>query len=109
MEPVLLKDMLHYGLPVMINELLWGAAHSLHVVILGHMEAGVEAVAANSICSVVFQMSMSFIIGMSSASAVVTGKTVGQGDLARSSPLWPNKLLRVYFCVGLALFGLSCC
>ena len=105
MEPVLLKDMLHYGLPVMINELLWGAAHSLHVVILGHMEAGVEAVAANSICSVVFQMSMSFIIGRSSASAVVIGKTVGQGDLQQTSR-YAHKLLRVYFCVGLALFGL---
>ncbi len=56
MEPVLLKDLLHYGLPVMINELLWGTAHSLHVVILGHMS--VEAVAANSICSVVFPSSL---------------------------------------------------
>lgn len=36
-ESVLLKDMIHYGTPVMINELLWGAAHSLHLVILGHM------------------------------------------------------------------------
>ena len=104
-EPALLKDLIKYGMPVMVNELLWGAAHSLHVVILGHMPAGVEAVAANSICSVIFQMSMSFIIGVSSASAVMIGKTVGRGDLARTS-LYIHKLLRVYFCVGLALCGL---
>lgn len=105
MEPVLLKDLLHYGMPVFINELLWGTAHSLHVVIIGHMPAGVEAVAANSICSVVFQMSMSFIIGMSSASAVIIGKTVGQRDMDQTSR-YAHQLLRVYFVAGLLLFGL---
>lgn len=103
LEPLLLKDLLRYGLPVLINEMLWGLAHSLHVVILGHMS--VEAVAANSICSVVFQMSMSLIIGVSSASAVIIGKTVGQGDLSRTSQ-YAHRLLRVYFVVGLALCAL---
>lgn len=105
MEPVLLKDLLHYGMPVFINELLWGTAHSLHVVIIGHMPAGVEAVAANSICSVIFQMSMSFIIGMSSASAVIIGKTVGQKDMRQTSQ-YAHKLLRVYFVAGMMLFSL---
>lgn len=102
-ESVLLKDMIHYGTPVMINELLWGAAHSLHLVILGHMS--VDAVAANSICSVIYQMTLSFVIGVSSASAVIIGKTVGQGDLSQTSQ-YAHKLLRVYFVVGLALAGL---
>lgn len=100
MESVLLKDMMQYGMPVMINELLWGTAHSLHVVILGHMS--VEAVAANSICSVVFQMTMSFIIGVSSASAVIIGKTVGQKNLKKTSQ-YAHKLLRVYFCTGIVM------
>lgn len=100
MEPVLLKDMVQYGMPVMINELLWGTAHSLHVVILGHMS--VEAVAANSICSVVFQMTMSFIIGVSSASAVIIGKTVGQGDLKQTSQ-YAHRLLWVYLATGIVL------
>ena len=65
----------------------------------------VEAVAANSICSVVFQMTMSFIIGVSSASAVIIGKTVGQGNLQQTSQ-YAHRLLRVYFVVGLALFSL---
>lgn len=100
MEPVLLKDMMQYGMPVMINELLWGTAHSLHVVILGHMS--VEAVAANSICSVIFQMTMSFIIGVSSASAVIIGKTVGQGDLKQTSQ-YAHRLLWVYLATGVVL------
>lgn len=100
MEPVLLKDMMQYGMPVMINELLWGTAHSLHVVILGHMS--VEAVAANSICSVIFQMTMSFIIGVSSASAVIIGKTVGQGDLKQTSQ-YAHRLLWVYLATGVIL------
>lgn len=103
MEPLLLRDLVHYGMPVMINELLWGTAHSLHVVILGHMS--VEAVAANSICSVIYQMTQSFVIGVSSASAVIIGKTVGQGDLPRTAQ-YAHRLLWVYLVVGLTLASL---
>lgn len=63
------------------------------------------AVAANSICSVIYQVTLSFVIGVSSASAVIIGKTVGQGDLSQTSQ-YAHKLLRVYFVVGLALAGL---
>lgn len=99
-EPLLLKDLLHYGMPIMINELLWGLAHTLHVVVLGHMS--IEAVAANSICSVVFQMSMSFIIGMSSASAVVIGKSAGAGQREETLQ-YARWLLPVYAVLGLLL------
>lgn len=93
----LTMDILRYGMPVMVNELLWSIGTSMHAVILGHM--GAIVVAANSICNVVFQMATSFIFGVSSASAVIIGKAVGSEDIdgaERSA----HKLVRVYFVMG---------
>lgn len=94
----LMMDVFRYGMPVMINELLWSVGTSMHAVILGHM--GAVVVAANSICNVVFQMATSFIFGVSSASAVIIGKTVGSDDIdgAKKSA---HKLVRVYFVMGI--------
>ena len=58
----LLKDIIKYGMPVICNELLWGIGISIHAVILGHLSSSV--VAANSICNVIYQMSTSFILGI---------------------------------------------
>ena len=57
----LARDLVRYGLPVMLNELLWSVAISMHSVILGHMSS--DIVAANSICNVMFQMATSIILG----------------------------------------------
>lgn len=75
----LLHDLLHYGFPVMLNELLWAVSISIHSVILGHMSSAV--VAANSICTVMYQMAMSFIFGVGSATAVMTGNIIGEGRI----------------------------
>ena len=74
----LARDLVRYGLPVMLNELLWSVAISMHSVILGHMSS--DIVAANSICNVMFQMATSIILGVSNASAVLVGMLVGRGD-----------------------------
>lgn len=94
----LLKDIMKYGLPVMINELLWSVGVSMHSVILGHM--GSAVVAANSICSVVFQMVTSCILGISNASAVIIGKVIGSQDFAYAKEC-TKKLLRLYIIIGI--------
>lgn len=77
-DKILFKDMIKYGLPVMIGELFWGLGLSVHSAILGHM--GEAVVAANSICNVLHQFALSFVMGVGSASSVIMGKYVGAGE-----------------------------
>ena len=72
-----------YGLPVLCNEVLWSLGSSVLSVIMGHM--GKEFVAANSICSVMFQCITVATHGINAAASVMAGNTIGEGkyDLAR--------------------------
>lgn len=97
-DKLLFKDIVHYGLPVMLNELLWSMAISFHSIILGHM--GSAIVAANSICNVVFQLATSFILGIGNASAVIIGKVVGSNDRDYAKEC-AHKLMHLYFMVGI--------
>ncbi len=78
MDYGLVPVFLQYASPVLINELLWTTGNSLVVVIIGRM--GREFVAANSICSVLFQFAGVVIFGLSSAASTIIGHTVGEGD-----------------------------
>jgi putative MATE family efflux protein len=104
-DKLLFRDMIQYGLPVLLNETLWAVGISIHSAILGRI--GSDVVAANSIAFVVYQMTTSIILGNANASAVIIGKIIGQRDylLARATA---NRLRNVYFYVGLgcALFML---
>lgn len=104
-DTVLFRDMVRYGLPVLINETLWVVGVSMHSAILGRL--GAEVVAANSIAFVVYQLTTSIILGNANASAVIIGKIIGQNNyaLVRATAL---RLRNVYFYVGLgcALFML---
>ncbi|MBC8536251.1 MATE family efflux transporter [Feifania hominis] len=70
-------DFRRHGLPVVVNETLWSLAVAVQSMILGRL--GDDAVAANSIVSVVQQFVNVFIFGISNASAVIVGKTIGEG------------------------------
>ena len=99
LDRVLLNDLLRYGLPVMLNELLWAVGISIHSVILGHISSSV--VAANSICSVTYQMAMSFIFGIGSATAVMTGNIIGEGRIPYMLECI-GRFKRVYLIMGTA-------
>lgn len=98
-DKMLMRDLMRFGLPVMVNEFFWAIGISIHSVILGHISASV--VAANSICNVVYQIATSFIFGIASASAVITGNIIGTGDIPylRSCV---KKLKHIYFVLGIA-------
>ena len=66
-----------HGAPVLCNEVLWSLGSSMLSVIMGHMSK--EFVAANSICSVVFQCTSVVTQGMSAAASVLAGNTIGEG------------------------------
>ena len=68
---------IRYGLPVLFNEVLWTLGSSVLSVIMGHL--GKEFVAANSICSVMFQCITMSTHGINGAAAVMAGNTIGEG------------------------------
>lgn len=72
----LVKDFLVYAIPVVMNEVLWGMGTAANTAILGHM--GSAAVAANSVAQVARQLATVVSFGLSSATAIYLGKTIGE-------------------------------
>lgn len=72
----LVKDFLTFALPVVMNEVLWGIGGSANTAILGHM--GSAAVAANSVAQVARQLATVVTFGISTATAIYLGKTIGE-------------------------------
>ena len=60
---------------------IFGSSVALQNVILGNMSD--SAIAANSIASTLFQMLKVMAVGAASATAIIIGKTVGQGDMRK--------------------------
>lgn len=72
-----LRDYLRTALPVIFNEILWGSGVAAIAIVIGRM--GTEFTAAYSICSVLSQLVMIANYGVGNASAVIIGRTVGEG------------------------------
>lgn len=76
-DKLMLKDFLSNVIPVLFNEFLWSTGSTMISIIIGRL--GTETVAANSISNVVFQFVTVFIFGLSNATAVIIGNTIGEG------------------------------
>ena len=76
------RDFLHYGLPVALNELMWALGTSIQAMIFGRI--GETAVTANSIAGVVQQLATITVFGVANAAAVMVGKSIGAGDVHRT-------------------------
>lgn len=70
------------GAPVLVSDTLLGLGGNIVSVVLGHMGAAV--VAANAICQVIDQLCTVVIQGISNASGIITGNTIGAGDRKRA-------------------------
>lgn len=94
-ERVLLKDFIHYSLPAIGNESVWGAAFAAYSVILGHL--GEDIVAAASVINVAKNLAAVACFGMAYGGAVLMGKTMGSGDMERAradaNRLWRGTLI----------------
>ncbi len=71
----LIADFCRYALPAFINDVLWGFAFNMNSVIMGRL--GSDIVAANSIVTVVRDLITTVGFGMSSAAAIMLGKSLG--------------------------------
>lgn len=78
----LLKEYLRISMPVLISDTLLGLGNNAVAVVMGHI--GSSFVAANAITTVTQQLSTTFTQGISQASCIVIGHTLGEGDAERA-------------------------
>ncbi len=74
----LLSEYMRICLPVLVSDSLLGLGNNAVSVVTGHI--GASFVAAVSITTVVQQLATVFIQGISQASCIITGNTLGAGD-----------------------------
>ncbi|MBS6195947.1 MAG: MATE family efflux transporter [Clostridiales bacterium] len=98
-DAVLSKDFRTYAMPVLLNEMAWGCGMATITAIMGHL--GSAAVAANSVAQVSRQLSMVVAFGVSGATAIVIGKTIGEGR-TELAELYAKRFVRLAFWLGLA-------
>ena len=66
-----------YGIPVIINETLWGLGFTLYPVIAGHMEGAAAGVAAFTVALNIDRVLGALFFGTGGAAAVIIGKHLG--------------------------------
>jgi Na+-driven multidrug efflux pump len=72
------KDYIRYTIPLMLNQLGWGGGVTMYSVIMGHL--GTDAVAANSIASIVRSMIASLCWGIASGAGIIIGGMLGRNE-----------------------------
>lgn len=77
-SPSFYKSYFRLGAPVLVSDALLGLGGNIVSIVLGHMGAAV--VAANAICQVIDRLCTVIIAGISNASSIITGNTIGLGD-----------------------------
>lgn len=96
----IVKPFMKNCLPVIGNELLWGFGTVMITLIISNLSD--DFIAAGSIATVVNQISLVGIMGVSNAAAVLTGKAVGEGDKEKVQKVADTMLL---FSVAVGIFG----
>lgn len=101
----LFKDYIKVGMPVIISNTMWGIAMAVQASILGHL--GGATIAANSIAATVFQILTVLSYGGASATCVITGRTIGEGNIDKLKAY--TKTFQIIFIIigvatGLGLF-----
>lgn len=97
-DKVLLGDFVKYSLPVVVNELLWGAAMAVSAAILGHL--GSAAAASSSVVQVTRQLAMILSFGVASATAIMLGKVIGENKIELAK-IYAAKFMKISIFTGL--------
>ena len=103
----MLRRFIRYATPVMCNETLWGLGNSLLTVILGYTENAVSMLAAYSVTGNLGRLFLVVCFGLGAATAVLVGKTIGEGAQRREILELGRELLRFTTLVGAGLAVLS--
>lgn len=104
---LLFKDFIHYTLPALGNECVWGTGWTMYGVILGHL--GKDIVTANSIVNILRNLGSVMCFGMAYGGAILIGKHMGANelDLAKRNA---SRLAKstIFFGVLGAVFMIAC-
>ncbi len=93
----LFRQYLRIGSPILMANALWACAMGAQSAILGHM--GESAIAANSVATTIFQLVTVIIYASASATAVVIGKTIGEGHVSKIIT-YSKTLQMLYLAIG---------
>ena len=94
---VLFGDFVRLSLPALGNDVSWSVAFSMYSVILGHL--GTDAVAANSLVTVVRNIGSVFCFAIASAGTILLGNVMGKGDLEKSK-VYASRMLKMTIIAG---------
>ena len=105
-DRLMLGDYIRVGMPLILANGIWGIAMSVQTAILGRL--GEDTIAANSIATTLFQVISVVTYAASTSSGVITGKTVGEGNIPKVKEY--TKTFQILFLfigvfTGLALFS----
>ena len=75
-------DYLRISIPVLVSDTLLGLGNNAVAMVMGRI--GATFVSANAITTVTQQLSTVFIQGISNASSIITGHTLGQGEYGKA-------------------------
>ncbi len=75
----LLPEYIEIGIPVFLSDMVLALGSNVVMMVIGHL--GAAFVAANAITAIVERISNILIIGVSQGSAVITGNTLGRGEI----------------------------
>ncbi|MDO4312269.1 MAG: MATE family efflux transporter [Eubacteriales bacterium] len=79
---LLFQDFVKLALPALLNDVLWGVAFSMYSVIIGHL--GTDAVAANSLVTVVRNFGTILCFGVASAGGILVGNVLGENKIDKA-------------------------
>ncbi len=74
----LYRDFWKYTISVLGNEIVWGVGFTMFSVIMGHL--GSDAVAANSVASIVKNLVCCFCLGLGTGGGIMIGNELGGGN-----------------------------
>ena len=69
------------GLPVIVSDIFLAVGGTMLTMVLGRM--GAVVMSASAIANTIYQLTSIFLMGISSASGVITGNTVGEGEIEK--------------------------
>lgn len=99
------RDFFRVSMPIVTAQAFWGVAQMVQTGILGNMPGSGDVVPANSIAVLVFQIVSVVGYGAAAAAGIMTGKSVGEGNIDRIHQ--NTRTFQVMFlCLGL-LTGLA--
>ena len=102
-----LRRFVKYSVPVVCNETLWGTGTSMLTVVMGHMAASQDMLAAYSLMGNIDKLSTVICFGLAASAAVMVGKEIGEGRDFRHVYDVAKTLLAVSVLVGLGVMALQ--